>query len=169
MNPVEIHLHEQKELDLTQHRRAAYKQKRTVHQDAVYWVNIRLAQRKAPTFFQTRSNAIILYDTLPSFCIERVVSTKTQEALYNKAYQSPRPVPTVTLKDNWQKDWKHDAAASSSSTKPIQLNQEDQLACRAEPVRVRDRVRFDQEITSKHVEKDNVKCDLASTGTRCRN
>ena len=127
------------------------------------------SKKGTAVFFQTRSNAIILHDTLPSFCIERVVSTKIQEVSYAKTYQSPRPAPTVTLQDNWQKDWKHDAAASSCSFKSIQLKRKDQVAGAGEPVRVRDRVRFDQECKSKHVEKDTVKCHPASTGaTRCK-
>ena len=37
---------------------------------------------------------------------------KTQEVLHTKTCRSPPPVPTVTLKDNWRKDLKIDAAAS---------------------------------------------------------
>ena len=36
------------------------------HQSTVYWVDIRLAQKKGLKFYQTRSNAIILYNTPPS-------------------------------------------------------------------------------------------------------
>ena len=36
------------------------------HQDAVFWVDIDLAIRKGLTFYQTRSNAIILQKTLPA-------------------------------------------------------------------------------------------------------
>ena len=36
------------------------------HQDAVFWVDINLAIRKGLTFYQTRSNAIILQGTLPA-------------------------------------------------------------------------------------------------------
>ena len=39
------------------------------HQDAVYWVDINLASKKGLTFCQTRSNAIILQETLPAYCI----------------------------------------------------------------------------------------------------
>ena len=162
VDPVEVHLHEQKEFDLTKPRLASYKQKWKVHSDAMYWVIFRLAQRKGlPFFFQTRSNAIILHDTLPSFCIKRVVSTKIQEVSHTKTYRSPRPAPTDTLKDNWQKDWKHDAAASSSSFKSIQLKRKDRVAGTGEPVTVGDRVRFDQESKSKHVEKRQ--CEMWSS------
>ena len=55
-----------KDLDLTKPRLASYKQKWKVHQDTFDWVDFQLAQRNGLKFYQTRSNAIILYDTLPS-------------------------------------------------------------------------------------------------------
>ena len=54
------------ELDLTIPRVASYKQEWKVHQDTVYWVDTQLAERKGFKFYQTRSNAVILYDTLPA-------------------------------------------------------------------------------------------------------
>ena len=35
--------------------------------------DIQFAQRKGLKFCQTRSNAIILYDTLPAFCISKAI------------------------------------------------------------------------------------------------
>ena len=61
------------ELDLTKPRLALYKQKWKRHQDTVYWVDIQLAQRKGLEFYQSRSIAIIFYDTLPAYCISKVV------------------------------------------------------------------------------------------------
>ena len=55
------------------------------HQDAVFWVDIDLAIRKGLTFYQTRSNAIILQATLPAYCIPKVVRLKTGEVLYEKS------------------------------------------------------------------------------------
>ena len=49
------------------------------HQDAVFWVDINLAIQKELTFYQTRSNAIILQGTLPAYCIPKVVRLKTGE------------------------------------------------------------------------------------------
>ena len=43
------------------------------HQDAVFWVDIDLSIRKGLTFYQTRSNALILQGTLPAYCIPKVV------------------------------------------------------------------------------------------------
>ena len=70
------------------------------HQDAVYWVNIDLAIRKGLTFYQTRSNAIILQGTLPAYCVR----FKTGEVLYEKAYMSPRPPPKISFRHEWTKE-----------------------------------------------------------------
>ena len=58
-------------LDLEAPRLAWYHQKKwKKHQNTVYWVDIKLAQKKGFKFYQTRSSAIILYDTLPVYSIE---------------------------------------------------------------------------------------------------
>ena len=49
------------------------------HQDAVFWVDIDLAVKEGLTFYQTRSNAIILQGTLPAHCIFKVERLKTGE------------------------------------------------------------------------------------------
>ena len=69
-----------------------------------YWVDIDLAIRKGLTFYQTRSNAIIFQETLPAYCIPKVVRLKTGEVLYEKAYMSPRPPPTISLRHDWTKE-----------------------------------------------------------------
>ena len=71
------------------------------HQDAVYWVDIDLATRKGLTFYQTRSNAIILQGALPAYCIPKVVRLQTGEVLYEKADMSPRPPPKISLRHDW--------------------------------------------------------------------
>ena len=58
VNPMNKDHRDPQELDLTKPRLALYKQKRKVHQDTVYWVDIQLAQRKGLKLHQTRSNAI---------------------------------------------------------------------------------------------------------------
>ena len=68
VNPMAKEQKDPYKLDLTKPRLAWYKQKTWKrHQDTVYWVDIQLAQRKGFKFYQTRCNAIILYDTLPAF------------------------------------------------------------------------------------------------------
>ena len=92
------------DIDFNEPRRAQYLHiawKR--HQDAVYWVDINLAQKKGLKFYQTRSNAIILQETLPAYCVPKVVRLKTGEVLYEKAYMS-RPPPKISLKHEWTRE-----------------------------------------------------------------
>ena len=56
------------------------------------------------TFYQTRSNVIILQETLPAYCIPKVVRLKTGEVLYEKVYMSPRPPPKISLKHEWKRE-----------------------------------------------------------------
>ena len=74
------------------------------HQDAVYWVDINLTIKKGLTFYQTRSNAIILRETLPAYCVPKVVRMETEGILYEKVYMSPRPPPKISLKHEWKRD-----------------------------------------------------------------
>ena len=73
------------------------------HQDAVFWVDIDLAIKEGLTFYQTRSNAIILQRTLPAHCILKVERLKTGEMLYERRYLSPRPPPKISLRHDL--DW----------------------------------------------------------------
>ena len=89
-------------IDLCIPRRAQYLHNAwKKHQDAVFWVDIDLAIRKGLTFYETRSNAIILQGSLPACCIPKVVRLKTGEVLYEKAYMSPRPPPKISLRHDW--------------------------------------------------------------------
>ena len=66
--------------------------------------DINLAIRKGLTFYQTRSNAIILQGILPAYCIPKVVRLKTGEVLHEKAYMSLRPPPKISLRHDWTKE-----------------------------------------------------------------
>ena len=93
------------EIDLNVPRHAQYLHnawKR--HQDAVYWVDIDLAIQKGLTFYQTRSNAIILQETLPAYCIPKVVRLKTGQVLHEKVSISPRLPPKISLKHEWTRE-----------------------------------------------------------------
>ena len=84
-------------IDLSVPRRAQYLHKAWKrHQDAVYWVDINLAIEKGLTTYETRSNAIILQETLPAHCVPKVVRMETGEVLYDKVYMSPRPPPKIS-------------------------------------------------------------------------
>ena len=72
--------------------------------NTVYWVDIKLAQKKGFKFYQTRSNAIILYDTLPAYCIPKAIMMKSGEVIYEKVYASPLPPPKISFKDSWMKE-----------------------------------------------------------------
>ena len=89
------------------------------HQDAVFWVDIDLAINEGLTFYQTRSNAIILQTTLPAYCIPKVERLKTGEVLYERRYLSPRPPPKISLKHdhNWTKG--NDQLSSTVEQQPI--------------------------------------------------
>ena len=78
---------------LARHMHKAWKK----HQKTVYWVDFKLAQKKGFKFYQTRSNAIILYNTLPAYCIPKVVRMETGEIIYEKVYESPRMPPKISL------------------------------------------------------------------------
>ena len=91
-------------IDLNVPRRAQYLHKAWKrHQDAVYRVDVNLAIRKGLTFYQTRSNAITLQETLPAYCVPKVVGMETGEVLYGKVYMSPRPPPKISLKHEWKR------------------------------------------------------------------
>ena len=92
-------------IDLSVPRRAQYLHKVwKQHQNTVYWVDINLALKKGLKFYQTRSNAIILHETLPACCTPKVVRMETGEVLYEKVYASPRTPPKISLKHYWMKD-----------------------------------------------------------------
>ena len=89
------------------------------HQDAVFWVDIDLAIREGLTFYQTRSNAIILQGTLPAYCIPKVERLKTGEVLYERPYLSPRPPPKISLRHdhNWTRG--NDQLGSTVEQQPV--------------------------------------------------
>ena len=107
-------------IDFSVSRRAQYLHSAwKKHQDAVFWVDIDLAIRKGLTFYQTRSNAIILQGTLPAYCIPKVVRLKTGEVLYEKSYMSPRPPPKISLRHyhDWTR-W-NDELVSAVEQQPV--------------------------------------------------
>ena len=89
------------------------------HQDAVFWVDIDLAIQEGLTFYQTRSNAIILQGTLPAYGIPKVVRLKTGEVLNEKSYLSLRPPPKISLRHDH--DWTRgdDQVGSTVEHQPV--------------------------------------------------
>ena len=72
--------------DLGKPRIAPYKNTWRPHQNSVYWCNLKLAQKKGLQFYQTRSHAIVLYNTLRAVCVEKAVCMKTKEEQNHKVY-----------------------------------------------------------------------------------
>ena len=86
---------------LSQARIAPYKNTWKYFQGTVFWCNLKLAQQRGLQFYKTRSNAVLLYDTLPAEFIEKAVCVRTLEELYQKVRQTRR-FPRVVLKSNSQ-------------------------------------------------------------------
>ena len=103
-------------IDLKAPRLALYKQKTwKKHRNTVYWVDIKLAQKKRFKFYQTRSNAIILYDILPAYCIPKAIMMEIGEIIYEKVYATPRPPPKISFRDNWMKELGSEVAGGEDS------------------------------------------------------
>ena len=105
VDPMDKSHKDPKVIDLNVPRHAQYVHKAWKrYQDAVYCVDINLAIENGLTFYQTRSNAIILQETLPAYSIPKVVRMKTGKVLYEKVYMSPRPPPKISLKHEWKRE-----------------------------------------------------------------
>ena len=121
MDPMNKEHKDPDEINLDAPRLAWYKQKEwKKRQIIVYWVDIKLVQKKGFKFYQTRSNAIILYDTLPAYCIPKAIMMGSGEIIYEKVYASPRPPPKISFKDNWTKELDSEVAGGSEDSQRIQ-------------------------------------------------
>ena len=69
---------------LSQARIAPYKNTSKHLQNTVYWCNSSPAQERGLRFYETKSDAAALYDTLPLEFIEKAVCMKTGEQLYQR-------------------------------------------------------------------------------------
>ena len=90
------------------------------HQNTVYCVDIKLPQQKGLNFNQTRTNVIILYNTLPAYCIPKATKMETGEIKYEKLYASPRPPTKTSFTDNWMQELDSDVAGGSEDSQQIQ-------------------------------------------------
>ena len=139
------------------------------HQDAVFWVDIDLAIKEGLTFYQTRSNAIILQGTLPAHCIVKVERLKTGEMLYERRYLSPRPPPKISLKHyhNWTRG--NDELGSTVEHQPdgklVQQSLGEALrAGSSKPTQSKPNPIGDR--TEKLVEQENTSCSREIVGKR---
>ena len=88
--------------DLSQARIAPYKNTWKRFQNTVFWCNLKLAQQRGLQSYQTRSNAVILYDTLPAEFVEKAICMKAGDQLYEGQGVILRP--RVVLKAHSQSD-----------------------------------------------------------------
>ena len=87
-------------------------------QNAVYWVRSSKAQDQGLEFWRAKSLAIITYATIPGDCIDRMTSQNGERVIFERL-ETPRPVPKVTLKKNWQSQ--QEKQHSSSCTDVLSL------------------------------------------------
>ena len=121
VNPMNKEHRDPNNIDLEAPRFAWYHQKKwKKHQNTVYWVHIKLAQKKGFKFYQTRSSAIILYDTLPAYCVPQAIMMGTGEIIYEKVYASPRLPPKISFKDNWRKELGSEVAGGVKDSQQAQ-------------------------------------------------
>ena len=105
LHPLDQEHRDPEKIDLEAPRLARYMHTAwKKHQNTVFWVDIRLVQKKGLKFYQTRSNAIILYNTFPAHCIPKAVRMETEEILSEKVYESPRLPPKISLRHDWMKE-----------------------------------------------------------------
>ena len=86
----------------------------------MYWVDIKLSLKKGLKFYQTRSNAIILSETFPAYCVPKFVRMEIGEVPYEKVYVLPRPSPKITLKHDSMKELVSEVARQAESAQPTQ-------------------------------------------------
>ena len=116
-------------------RLAWYKQKVwKKHQNTVYWADIKLAQKKGFKFYQTRSNAIILYDTIPAYCIPKAIMMKSGEGKYEKVCASPLPPPKISFTDNWMKELGSEVAGGGKDSQQTQPKTKNPIVRTGRPV-----------------------------------
>ena len=133
----------------------------------LYWVDINLALKKGLKFYQTRSNAIILHETLPAYCIPKVVRMEIGEVMYEKVYASPRPPPKISLKHDWMKELgsevarqpEGEVARQAKSSQPTQSNPNPNHDRTVRPVVCSERAPRSQEIETLSSREEDVNHD----------
>ena len=82
--------------DLSQARIASYNNNCKRCKNTVCWCNLKLAPQRKLQFYQTRSDAVVLYGTLHAEFIEKVIYMKTNNQLHQ--WESVIIRPCVVLK-----------------------------------------------------------------------
>ena len=102
LDPFGSDAHEQEEPseDYSRPRKVPYHRHWRNDQNAVYWVELSRAQDLGLQFGQTKSNAIIVHQSVPFRCIDRVVGDNRGRIIFQRIL-TPRPGRKVTLRDTW--------------------------------------------------------------------
>ena len=66
---------------------------------------------------QTQS---FFYDTLPAYCIPKVVGMESGEVIFEKVYASLLFLPKISLKDNWMKELGSEVAGGGKDSQQTQ-------------------------------------------------
>ena len=69
-------------------------------EEDVYWINLSRAQDYGLNFWPTQSHAIIVYQSVPKDCVERVVSENGDRQLFTRQL-TPRQAPKATFRNSW--------------------------------------------------------------------
>ena len=86
--------------DTAKPRKVKYQIHWRPEQDAVYWIHLSTAQDAGLEFWQTGSNAIITYQSVPKECVVKVVSESGTRELFARQL-TPRERAKVTLRPSW--------------------------------------------------------------------
>ena len=62
------------------------------------------------------------YDTLPAYCISKVVVVESGEIIYEKEKVLPRPPPKISFQNNWTKELDSEKLLEAART-PNESNQ----------------------------------------------
>ena len=105
VDPMDKNRKDPDTIDLEAPRLAQYMHKASKkHQNTENWIDINFALKKGLKFYQTRSNAIILHETLAAYCIPNVVRMETGGVIFEKENASLGPPPKISLKHDWMKE-----------------------------------------------------------------
>ena len=89
-------------------------------QDAVYWVNLGRAWDRGLPLWQTRSNAVIVNNSVLADCVYKVISQKGERTLFERL-STPRPAPKIVLKSAWQSQQLQQDTSESAPSRTRQL------------------------------------------------
>ena len=102
VNPMFVDQHKEVEVRPDESQDCSVPEYLEIYQKySVYWCDLKVAQKKGLQFYETRSNAIVLYNTLPAMCIEKVVYMKCRRRIIQQSVS----ISKVTAKSRTQAEF----------------------------------------------------------------